>query len=188
MAIAFSPPQKIVCLWNAEKTEERWVIFGVLRCKFLLPYSFHSKCLKKPLKGFIELEITLEKGSNWIFNKNYSETMHNAQTLLVPMVQPNKILISWEFLLHKKVLSYKIPLFCQMGTPLSDAFERAVETQVFQGNLRWDFQSFMQIYLTWAPSLWLPPFIQSHSPLCITTQITDCYWSEDSFITLIRTW
>jgi hypothetical protein len=41
-----------------------------------------------------------------------------------------------------------------MGTPLSDAFERAVETQVFQGNLRSDFQPFMQMYLTWGSLTW----------------------------------
>ncbi len=27
--------------------------------------------------------------------------------------------------------------------------------------------------------------IQSHSPLCIATQITDCYWSDESFHSLI---
>ncbi len=35
------------------------------------------------------------------------------------------------------------------------------------------------------PEPWgLPPSILSHSPLCTTTQITDCYWSEESFLSL----
>ena len=37
-------------------------------------------------------------------------------------------------------------------------------------------------------NLWsfdLPPSIQSHSPLCIATQITDYFWSEESFLSLI---
>jgi hypothetical protein len=29
------------------------------------------------------------------------------------------------------------------------------------------------------------PSIQSHSSLCIAPQITDCYWSEESFVSLI---
>jgi hypothetical protein len=30
-----------------------------------------------------------------------------------------------------------------------------------------------------------PPSIESHSPLCFATQIIVCYWSEESFLSLI---
>jgi hypothetical protein len=36
-----------------------------------------------------------------------------------------------------------------------------------------------------SPGLGLHPSIQSHFPLCNATQITDCYWSEESFLSLI---
>ncbi len=29
------------------------------------------------------------------------------------------------------------------------------------------------------------PSIQSHSPLCIASKITDCYWLEESFLSLV---
>jgi hypothetical protein len=47
------------------------------------------------------------------------------------------------------------------------------------------FSPFMQMYLTGGPLIWV---LDSGSPplfSVIATQITDCYWSEESFLTLI---
>ncbi len=36
-----------------------------------------------------------------------------------------------------------------------------------------------------SPGLGLPPSIQSHSLVCVPTQISDCYFSEESFFLLL---
>ncbi len=50
------------------------------------------------------------------------------------------------------------------------------------------FSTFMKMYISWDPSTWawprVAPSIQSHPLLCNATKITDCYWSEESFLSL----
>ncbi len=50
------------------------------------------------------------------------------------------------------------------------------------------FSSSLQVYITWDSSTLACPnlsFNSVSSLLCITTQTTDCYWSEESFLSLI---
>ncbi len=59
--------------------------------------------------------------------------------------------------------------------------EYATERKSFTIVVNTDYQSEVDL----SPGLGLPPSIQSHSPLCIAASITDCYWSEENFLSLI---